>query len=57
MNKLSHGDVLAAQGKFDYDKFNKTNVLGVQALQILSKDTFKTIVTKKGAMNYTVIVK
>lgn len=48
LNKLSHGDVLAAQGKFDYDKFNKTNVLGVQALQILSKEHIQDNSNEKG---------
>lgn len=37
LNKLSKGDMLAAQGKFGYDKFQKANVLSIQSLQLLSK--------------------
>lgn len=48
LNKLSHGDTVAVKGKFNYDKFNKTNVLEVHAIQLLAKAHIQDSSNNKG---------
>lgn len=48
LNKLSHGDTVAVKGKFNYDKFNKTNVLEVHAIQLLAKAHIQDSSNDKG---------